>query len=232
MVILCNILLIFVNLIHFFKHFKCRNRKKSEEEEFGVYPILFIFYSLFQTCFSMYLTIIYICDIAFDTQITHYDNHYYAWNSMNIIPKILLYPFNIDKQFTYFIPRQKFEFNGINISININSMYIIIIFIVFLTYIFEGFLHFYRYYSIYITHKYLRNASFNTILKYYCIYIITMSILLLLSFLLNIIFNQNYFIILTVICHLFFCIYCTNKQIKILRLSTKNSFNSQHLKIL
>eukprot|EP01084_Bolivina_argentea_P236631 397829_1 len=38
--------------------------------------------------------------------------------------------------------------------------------------------------------------------------------------------------IIFVICHFFFCIYCTNKQIKILRLSTKNSFNSQHLKIL
>ena len=238
MIILFDVILISVTIIHCWKHISCSqlksifcaccNRYGIQEEEFGSYPVVFVIYATFQILFSASITFIYIYDII---NINYeYDGDDQTWNDMDMIPQIIFYPFSKSSKQSYtFINEPKFTLgkdptNNItkltkSIS-NDNLFFIINISIIILIYIIEAFMHWYRYYTVYVAQKYLKNFSFCVIVKYYMIYVSIMILIIGIS-----IFLQNYIGILIAICHLCFSVYCSNQQIKILLKSTTESFD-------
>eukprot|EP01083_Nonionella_stella_P030314 83130_1 len=217
MIIIAIIILLVVNLLHFWKHLRCQCCNDRNHNDFGTYPFIFFVFSIVQMTFSLYLSLLCIYHIWFDLE-------------YETIPLLLLYPFGTKHElqlihFDFELKLNSIEYLTVTHSLNLLSM--ANVFILFIIYIMEGFMNWYRYYTVYIANMYLTNYTFYKILKYYVIYIMLFMVLMVLSVLLH-----HYIAVLIAISHFSFNIYCSIQQIRILEVSTKQSFAEKHFKTM
>jgi len=253
MIYLFDFILVFVALFHCLKHIQCprykycvngrccvRRSLASDEESFGAYPILFCVYALLQLFFALCVTFVYLYDAILENVVQfEHDDDNIRWNDTNMIPRILLFPFPIGRDasidaFTFFKAPQFSLPTLANRSSLLSDLQqtptivsIAVMLLLFLIYAMEGFLHWYRFYTLYVAHKRLKDVSFGHVLRTYAIYMVLQMVCIVAC-----IFVQNYSLIVVVLIHMVFNIWCSNQQIKVLLKSTSSSLSDDQAALL